>query len=215
MRTQKPKLFLMLLLSLSFLLCLGNCQTDDQQTSPIDPSTCQTRFDWSILLSAPLLASNYLDPVLTLAYQLDSLPEGDSITLEQYDGWEGRLEGSHISNGTFFRVWKHMYKCKSSMDTCYWMPGMEQYSRVYMHRDTIEWPSYKIMGGDIWAALRMCQLDAQGGYSYYINNGNAYVSTQYTFRPHSVLIDTVSDPTKRSDYQRWWPLPRIPWPVDK
>lgn len=192
-----------------FMGCLGSDEGEEWVQQ--DLKQCSSSIDWNLLLEAPMEWSSNLEPILTMAVALDSVMEGDTIPTWMIEERSFNQDDNLAHDGNYYIVTEPLFNCKPSLDTCYWMPGVEQYSRRVFHQDTIAWPTTKIVGAGEWLPIQMCQLDTHGGSSYFVEKGVAYKATEFHFHPKAVLVDTVSDPAKRSLYQRWWPLPRIPW----
>jgi len=206
------------IMTLALILCVGmisSCLSTEGgvDPTPIDKSLCTGSIDWKLLLNGPLqnLEQEPIGVALTLA--VDSLVAGDTVPVWANITLEGLSVNEIVDSSDvgYVLVTQSKFRCESNLDSC-WFSGISSnwgfYGAVY-HYDSL--PTSALGDGAHTEQTMMCYLDSIGGQEVTYQNDTAYDDGQYKFRYNAILVDTISDPAKRSPYKKWWPAPRVPW----
>jgi len=178
-----------LFLALLSLVGLHSC--NDPEDVSIDMSDCQESFDWSLISDIPLWTS-----VSTNEYPY--------ITVNDYFG-------DTISDGVMENSWD--FKCSADSTQCYFegIGNGGLYGGVY-HYDTVGW-NRDCMECDDHGYRLQCKLTSEFSETINTKTGKRHRTYFHRLDRDDVqVLDTMSKINERSPYQKWWPLPREPWP---
>jgi|GEM_PF-3785850 len=95
--------------------------------------------------------------------------------------------------------------CKSSKrDTCWYD---KTYPKTIMYGDTF--PANDCGMESDCGPIVTCHMDSLTEFDVDTRNFDEYRSKRVNPK---LMLDTITNPAKRSIYRKWWPLPREPWP---
>jgi hypothetical protein len=130
----------------------------------------------------------------------DGVPWADQDSRNIHTAWIS-LYGTKIGDTLPYR--EVGFNCTVKRDTCW---AFSQTQGSFLGDTTAN--NDCGMESDCGAVV-MCHMDSLTSFAVDTRNYDEYHSERINPK---LMIDTFSTPALRSEFQHWWPLPRIPWP---